>query len=257
MKQLPLTVKLRPAEQQGSANSGRLRRSGFFPAEVYGHGASNMSVSLPTKEFTKMLSSLNGENVLFALQVEGSSDAPILTLVKEIQFGRMDHSVRHVDFLKIKMDEKIRVRVPVRILNASTCAGLKEGGSLEHLLRIIELKCLPNAVPEHLDVDAAPLMVGASVHVSDMKMPEGVKVVTDPKTVVLMVAAQMAEEKVAVVAPVEGAAAPVAGAAGAPAAGAEPEVLTAKKKDEGAAAGDAKKPAADAGKKPADKGGKK
>jgi large subunit ribosomal protein L25 len=252
MKQLPLSVKLRPAEQQGSANSGRLRRSGFFPAEVYGREAKNLSVVLPTKEFTKMLSTLNGENVLFALQVEGSSDAPILALVKEIQFGRMDHSVQHVDFLKVKMDEKIRVRVPLRVLNASTCAGLKEGGSLEHLLRTIELKCLPNVVPDHLDVDAAPLTVGASIHVSDVKVPEGVKVLTDPKTVVLTVAAQMAEEKVAVVAPVEGAAAPAAGAAGAagaPAAG-EPEVLTAKKKEEGAAAaGDAKKPA--------DKGGKK
>jgi len=250
MKQLPLTVKIRPTEQQGSANSGRLRRSGFFPAEVYGHDAANLSITLPTKEFTKMLSTLNGENVLFALKVEGSSDAPVLALVKEIQFGRMDHSVQHVDFLKVKMDEKIRVRVPVRILNASTCAGLKEGGSLEHLLRTIELKCLPNAVPDHLDVDAAPLTVGSSIHVSDLKVPEGVKVVTDLKTVVLMVAAQMAEEKVAVVAPVEGAAAPAAGAAGAPAAGAEPEVLTAKKKEEGAAAaGDAKKPA--------DKGAKK
>jgi large subunit ribosomal protein L25 len=193
-----------------------------------------------------MLSSLKGENVLFSLQVEGGA-TNVLALVKEIQFGRMDHSIQHVDFLKVKMDEKIRVRVPIRVLNAALCEGVKEGGSVQHMLRAVEVQCLPNQVPDHLDVDAAPMIIGASIHVSDLKASEGVKFITDAMTVVLTVAAQAAEEKAAVVA----AAVPVAGAAGAaPAGAAEPEVLTAKKKEEGAAAaGDAKKPADKAAKK--------
>jgi large subunit ribosomal protein L25 len=180
--------------------------------------------------------------------VEGSSDAAVLVLVKEIQFGRMDHSLQHVDFIKVKMDKKIRVRVPIRVLNAAACEGLKEGGNLQHLLRTIDLQCLPNLVPDHLDVDAAPLKIGDSIHVSDLKVAEGVKVTTDPMTVVVSVAAAMAEEKVAVVATDAAAVAGAAPAAGA--AAAEPEVLTAKKKEEGAAAGaDAKKPADKAAKK--------
>jgi large subunit ribosomal protein L25 len=245
MKQLPLSVKARPAEQQGSANANRLRKSGFVPAEVYGHGEGNLSVALPGKDFTKMLSSLKGENVLFALQVEGSNTS-VLALVKEIQFGRMDHTIQHVDFLKVKMDEKIRVRVPIRLLNAALCEGVKEGGSVQHMLRSVEVQCLPNQVPDHLDVDAAPMVIGASIHVSDLKTSEGVKFITDSKTVVLTVAAPVAEEKVA-----EAVAGVVPAAGAAPAGAAEPEVLTAKKKEEGAApaAGDAKKPADKAAKK--------
>jgi hypothetical protein len=105
-------------------------------------------------------------------------------------------------------------------------------------------------VPEYMELDAAPLVIGSSIHVSGLKAAEGVRFITDPMTVVCMVAAPIAEEKVAEPVAVEGA---VAGAA-VPAAGAEPEVLTAKKKEDGAApAADGKKPAAD-GKKPAEKG---
>jgi len=243
MKQLPLSVKTRPAEQQGTANSNRLRRSGLVPAEVYGHGESNLSITLPGKEFGKMLASLKGENVLFSLQVEGGP-SNVLALVKEIQFGRMDHSIQHVDFIKVKMDEKIRVRIPVRVLNAEKCEGVKEGGSVQHLLRTVEVQCLPNAVPDHVDVDVAPLAIGASIHVSNLKVSEGVRFITDPMTVVVMISAPVAEEKAA-----EGVAGTTAAAAAAPTA-AEPEVLTAKKKEEGAAgAADAKKPADKSAKK--------
>ncbi len=246
MKRLSLSVQSRSKPQQGSAQSRRLRRSGFVPAEIYGHADSNLSVSLPAKEFGQLLSSMKGENAFFALRVEGVAE-PLVTMVKEIQYAPMDHSIIHVDFIKVKMNEKIRVRVPVRILNADICVGVKAMGTLQHFLRNIEVQCLPDQVPEHLDVDAASLDIGASVHVSDMKIPEHVRITTDPKTVVVMVAQQTAEEKVAevaaVAAPVEGAAAP----------GAEPEVLTTKKKEEGEAAekkgGDAKKPAEKADKK--------
>jgi len=247
VKQMSLSVKSRPDSQKGTAQSKRLRRDGFVPAEIYGHGETNLSVSVPAKEFARQLAALKGENALFTLTVEGGPSEPLVVLVKEIQYGRMDHSLWHCDFLKVKMNEKIRVRVPVRVVNAEACAGAKEGGTLQHFLRSLEVFCLPNQVPEQVEVDAAPLVIGASIHVSDLKVPEGVKVTTDPMTVVVMVAEQIAEE----VKPVEAAAA----AAPAEGAAAEPEVLTAKKKEEGEAApaagakADAKKPAEKAEKK--------
>jgi large subunit ribosomal protein L25 len=246
MKRLSLSVQSRSESQKGSAQSQRLRRAGFVPAEIYGHADTNLSITLPAKEFAALLATMKGENAFFALQVEGTPE-PVVTLVKEIQYAPMDHKIIHVDFIKVKMNEKIRVRVPVRILNADLCVGVKEMGTLQHFLRTIEVQCLPDQVPEHLDVDAAPLGIGASVHVSNMKVPANVRITTDPQTVVVMVAQQTAEEKVAEV--VAAVAAPVEGAA----AGTEPEVLTAKKKEEGEAAdkkgGDAKKPAEKSDKK--------
>ncbi len=246
MKQLPLAVQARPAEKKGTSNSRRMRRQGLVPAEIYGPDQSNLSVTLQEKEFTRLIASLKGESVLFSLQVENGPAEPILAMVKEIQYGRMDHSIQHCDFLKVKMDQKIRVRVPLRVINVDQCVGVKANGNLQHFLRAIELYCLPTQVPVALEVDAAPLEIGASLHVSDLKVPEGVKIVTPSMTVVVMVAEQAAEEKVAevVAATAEGAAPVAGGTDAAGAAAGEPEVITAKKKD-----GEAAAPAPAAGKK--------
>jgi large subunit ribosomal protein L25 len=167
----------------------------------------------------------------------------------------MDHTLWHCDFLKVKMNEKIRVRIPVRVANADICAGVKEGGTLQHFLRTVEVQCLPGAVPEHLDVDAEPLGIGASIHVSGLKVPAGVKITTDPMTVVVMVAEQIAEE----VKPAEGTVVAAVSAEGA--VPAEPEVLSAKKKEEGEEAPGtkpgAKSEAKGEAKKPAEKSEKK
>jgi large subunit ribosomal protein L25 len=137
------------------------------------------------------------------------------------------------------MKEKIKIKVPVRVLNGDTCEGVKAGGVLQLAMRTVEVQCLPTEVPESIQVDAAHLAIGSAIHVSDLKLPEGVKSVQYAGSVVVSVAQQMAEEVKA--APAEGAAV----VAAAPGAAAEPEVLTAKKKEEGADAAKAaeKKPA--------------
>jgi len=150
------------------------------------------------------------------------------------------------------MNEKIRIRIPVRVQNADTCEGVKEGGTLQLFLRSLEVQCLPAQIPDAVNVDALHLAIGHSVHVSELKMPEGVKAITPGDTVVVSVAQQMAEEVKAVATPVEGAAAaPAAGAAG------EPEVITAKKKEEGEAEGGKAAPAGKAAAAPAAKAEKK
>ena len=130
------------------------------------------------------------------------------------------------------MKEKIRIKVPVRVLNTDTCEGVKEGGVLQLAMRTVEVQCLPTEVPESIQVDAAHLGIGSA----DLKLPEGVRAVQSAGSVVVSVAQQMAEEVKA--APTAEAA---AAAAAAPGAAAEPEVLTAKKKEEGADAKAAEK----------------
>jgi len=250
MKQVPLSAKVR--EVRGSSRSRRLRNQGFVPAEVYGHKDANQSIQVPEKELSKILQTSKGENIFFSLSVEGAKGEPFLAVLKEVQYHKLDHTLLHADFHKVKMNERIRIRIPIRVLNADLCDGVKTGGVLQTFLRALEVQCLPTQIPDAITVDALNLKVGDSVHVSDLKLPEGVKAVTGSGNVVVSVAAQMAEEVKAEVAAVPGAA---------PAAG-EPEVLTAKKKEEGAAeagkAGDAKAAPAKADakaaeKKPADK----
>ena len=240
MKQVPLAAKVRTT--RGSSRSRRLRSSGFVPAEIYGHKEPNQSIEVPEKDLSKILSTAKGENIFFALDIEGAQGgSPVLAVVKEIQYHKVNNNVLHADFHKVNMKEKIRIKIPIRILNADICEGVKLGGVLQTFMRTLEVQCLPTQIPEAIQIDATPLGVGHSLHVSDLKLPEGVKPVQAASNVVVSVAQQMAEEVKAVEAV---AAAPVAGAPAA--AGAEPEVITAKKKEEGAEAGKAagdKKPA--------------
>lgn len=228
MKQVPLAAKIRTI--RGSSRTRRLRAGGFVPAEVYGHKESNESIEVKEKELSQILASARGENIFFALSIEGAkASEPILAVIKEIQYHKLNNRVLHADFHKVKMNEKIRIKVPIRIQNADTCEGVKEGGTLQAFLRAVEVQCLPAQIPDSVSVDALNLVIGSSVHVSDLKLPEGVKAVTSGDSVVVSVAQQMAEE-------VKAAAPGAEGAAAAPAAaGAEPEVITAKKKEEGEA----------------------
>ena len=247
MKQVPLAAKIRTL--RGSSRSRRLRASGFVPAEIYGHKEPNQTIEVSEKELSKILSSSRGENIFFALNIEGSQGEPVLAVIKEVQYDKLDSSLVHADFHKVKMNEKIRIKIPIRLINADLCEGVKVGGVLQSFMRTLEVQCLPSQIPEAIQVDTLQMAIGHSVHVSDLKLPEGVKAVQSPGNVVVSVAQQMAEEVKA-----EVVAAPVEGAAAEP--GAEPEVITAKKKEEGEAEGKAEgKPDAKAaaGKAPAGK----
>ncbi len=225
MKQVPLSAKVRTI--RGSSRSRRLRHTGFVPAEIYGHKETNQSVEVSEKELTKILQTTRGENIFFSVNVEGKAGEPVLAVIKEIQYDKTSNAILHADFHKVNMSEKIRIKVPLRIVNAETCIGVKNAGTLQVTMRTLEVQCLPAQIPEHIDVDVITLDINQSLHVSDLKLPEGLKPTQSLGNVVASVAEQMAEEVKAVVAPVEGApTAPVAG---------EPEVLTAKKPAEGEA----------------------
>ncbi|HET9870158.1 MAG TPA: 50S ribosomal protein L25 [bacterium] len=235
MKQVPIAAKIRTT--RGSAQTRRLRAEGLVPAEVYGHKETNQSITVVEKDLNKILATSRGENIFFLLNVDGQKGEPALAVIKELQYDKIKSSIIHADFHKVNMNEKIRIKVPIKIVNGDMAEGVKEGGTLQTFMRSLEVYCLPTQIPEAVQVDVASLKVGEAVHVSDLKLAEGVKALQDSGSVIASVAAQVAEE-------VKAEAAPGAAVAGAPAAAgaAEPEVLTAKKKEEGA---DAKAPAAE------------
>jgi large subunit ribosomal protein L25 len=204
-------------EAIGKGGARKARAAGHIPAVVYGHGETPMPLTIEAREFELAMRTHKGGNAIVNLAVTGASD--VTALVRDVQYDPVSREVLHLDFQHISLTEEITVEVPVHFVGVPT--GVKDGGGiLEHLVRELEIRCLPTAIPPRIDVDVTALAVGQNLHVRDISAT-GFTIVTDGDVTVAAVVAPAAEE-----------AAPVAAAA------AEPEVVGAKgKKDaEGAEA---------------------
>ena len=255
MKETKLTAKTRA--EKGSASAGRLRRTGWFPAVVYGEGRPGLDIQLNEHDFVVMLRTHRSENMIVDLTVEGR-DKPVKVMLKAMQHHPLTGRIIHVDFYEVSMTRKIEIEVPVKLVGVPTGVA-NEGGILEHVLRTLDVLCLPGDMVEEFELDVADLHIGKTMRVRDVPVDAAkYKVLSDPDQVVAAVAAPRTEEEEKAEAEAE---------AGVAAAG--PEVLTEKKEEEGeegeekgkeakGAGKDAKAPAAkEAAKAPAEKKEKK
>lgn len=242
MKETKLTAKTRA--EKGSASAGRLRRTGWFPAVVYGEGRPGLDIQLNEHDFVVMLRTHRSENMIVDLTVEGR-EKPVKVMLKAMQHHPLSGRIIHVDFYEVSMTRKIEIEVPVKLVGVPTGVA-NEGGILEHVLRTLDVLCLPGDMVEEFELDVADLHIGKTLRVRDVKVDEAkFKVLSDPDQVVAAVAAPRTEEEEKAATDAEAATA----AAG-------PEVLTEKKEEEGEEGAekgkDAKAPAAkDAAKAPA------
>lgn len=248
---IAMKVKAGPRTVSGTSQSRRLRRSGDIPAVLYGVGKAPQNLQLNARDFSRSLDAQTSEHLIMDLEVAEGDVRKVL--LQDVQHHPISHDVIHADFHEISMTEKLHIKVPVRLVGDA--AGVtQQGGVLDHILREIEIACLPTDIPEHIDIDVSALMIGDNVHAGDIKLdPAKFQLVTAKTVAVVTLSAMRAEEEVA----------PAAAAATA-----EPEVLREKKPEEGAeeagkdgkkpeaGKADDKKPAADA-KKPAAKEAKK
>jgi large subunit ribosomal protein L25 len=207
-----------------------LRRQGFIPAVVYGHGMAPMSVAVPVRAFERIRRT-TGTSAIVDLQFEGGK--AVTTVVHEYQMNPIRDTYTHVDFLSISLDETLTSRIPIRPIG--TAIGLKEGGVLEHSLYELEVEALPLDIPDYLEVDVSDLGLKHSIHVADLQLGDKVKVLTNATATVFSVVAPAIEE--APPAPAEGVAVegavPAAGTVPAP--GAAPTAAPAAAPAEGAA----------------------
>jgi len=196
----------------GSVESRRIRRSGRIPAVIYGRTGKAVSLDLDALEFTKGTKGIS-ESTIVKVDVEGKTyDA----FVKNTQRNIIDGSILHVDFYEVESGVILRAKVSLQITGSPI--GVREGGNFENPLHEIEVECLPADLPERIVVDVSGLKVNQSVHVRDIPLAEGVKLISAPDQVVALVKFAKAE---AAPAAAETAATPAAGAAaGTPAAGA-------------------------------------
>jgi large subunit ribosomal protein L25 len=213
MARLKLNAQVR--EDRGTRRSKRLRAQGVIPAVLYGGDQESIPLGIDNKELLKVLRSKGGEHAIVDLQVSGGAlEQPLkkTVIVKEVQHDHIRDGILHVDFAAISLTEKLVVKVP--IVDSGDPVGVAQGGVLEHIIRELEVECLPTDLPEHIAVDVSTMNIGSSIKVAEITAPPGVKILTDPNLTVFTVSLPKVEK---VEVPAEEAAA----AAAAPAEGEE------------------------------------
>jgi len=206
-----------PRDTRGKNEARRLRVSGKVPATLYGGKGEALALSVNTKQVTAILRSESGHNTLFQVTLGGKQEPAI---VKDWQVDPVTGNLLHVDLLRVAMDVRMKVKVPVHTFGEPS--GVKvQGGVYEVVLREVEVECLPADIPTEFRADVSTLALNQSLRAGDLPMDKNkIKLVTDPQSVISHVVALRVEEEKPVEAAVPGAAP------------AEPEVIKKGKKEE-------------------------
>lgn len=198
-----ISIKGARRSEFGKGASRRIRRDGQVPAVIYGHGTNPIHISLPAKE---VMQAIKTSNALLDIDIEGQVE---LTLPKSIVRNPLKGYLEHIDLLLVRRDERVTVSVPVH-----AHGDYDRDGILEHVHNTIEVECLAISIPQSLDLDITGLSAGDSKTAADVKLPDGVTLVSSPDMTVVHLSVRATVEETPVVAPVaEGEAAPAAPAA--------------------------------------------
>jgi large subunit ribosomal protein L25 len=224
-----ITVEAKPREDRGKNAARRMRRQGHVPAVLYGGDGKSLTLAVNTKQLAAIMRSQSGYNTIFKVKLPTGEQPAML---KDWQVDPLLGTLLHVDLLRVAMDVRMHVKVPVHTFGEPQGVKL-QGGIFEMVTREVEVECLPSDIPGEIRVDVSELMIGKQLRAADLPIDASkLKLVTDPLRVVAHVVALRAEEEK----PAEA----VAAEAAAPA---EPEVIKKGKKEaeegEEAAAGPA------------------
>ncbi|TVR04267.1 MAG: 50S ribosomal protein L25 [Spirochaetaceae bacterium] len=186
MEQIVVQAAERTERKKGPI--GRLRRSGRIPAVIYGQ-QQHRTISVDAHEFINTFKHIN-ESTIITLQTESGG---VDVLVKSYDEDLMSGTIQHIDFYEIARGKLLKTHIPIHLEGKSK--GVREGGILEVQLHELEIECLPKDIPADVKIDIAGLELGHSVHVSDIVVPTGVKVLSGIDQVVATVAAPRAQEE--------------------------------------------------------------
>jgi large subunit ribosomal protein L25 len=179
---MEVELKAQKRDGVGKGVARKLRASGKVPAVLYGSGFEPVHLEVNGLELWHALHTEAGANVLIDLKVDGDS---FLTMPREVQRDHLKGTLIHADFLRIRRDVAIEVDVPIHLVGESH--GVKEGGVVEHHLWNLRVQCLPGQVPESIEADITRLGVNEALHVSDIKIPGNVTVLTPLEETVVSV----------------------------------------------------------------------
>jgi large subunit ribosomal protein L25 len=204
------TLHVHRRDLHGSRSSKRLRSSGKIPAVLYGHGGENISLSVPAEELSAAMR--HGAKL-----VELAGDVKDSAVIRDSQWDAFGMELLHVDFMRVVAGESLETTVPVEL--RGDAPGAHAGGIIEHHLHEVQIECPVTAIPEKITVRINELGLGESILASQLKLPEGTKLLTDPSAMIVHCTVVAAEE--------------VEEAAPAAAEGAEPEIIGRKAEEEG------------------------
>jgi large subunit ribosomal protein L25 len=179
MSQVVLSARNRTGK--GSAEARRIRRNGRIPAVLYGRSGSSFTIDLDGRDFSSQVKNIS-ESTIVKVEVEGKTYE---AFVKDTQRSIVEGSILHVDFYEVESGVALRARVSLHL--SGNPVGVREGGVLESPLHEVEVECLPKDLPERIEVDISELKVNQSLHVRDLKLGEGVRLVSNEDQVVALV----------------------------------------------------------------------
>lgn len=186
-------VEARPREDRGKNAARRIRRSGNIPAVLYGGQDAPLALAVNSKQVATILRSQAGHNTIFTVKVAGRGENKVM--LKDWQVDPVKGSLLHVDLLRVAMDVRMRVKVPVHTFGEPQGVKL-QGGIFETVTREVEIECLPADIPDEFHVDVSDLLIGKHLRAAELPFdPAKIKLVTDPQRVIAHVVALKKEEE--------------------------------------------------------------
>ena len=177
-------------ESSGSRASARLRQEGLIPGVLYGRGKKPHAIVVPERELRNALTGSAGRHAILDVVLEGQKTSHA-SILKDFQVDPIRGRITHFDLHEVRLDEAITAQVAIELTGESP--GVKVGGVLSALVREVSVEALPLEMPDHLTLDIGETEIGSTLRVADLVAPEGSKILDDPDTVVVTVAAPRVE----------------------------------------------------------------
>jgi large subunit ribosomal protein L25 len=178
-------LKVQARESRGSAASRRLRAQGLIPGVLYGNGGEAHPFSIDERELRRVLTGEHGLHAILDVVLEDGGQKAHHAVLKEYQLHPTRPRLLHIDLQEVRLDQAIHTQVVVEIIGESE--GQKEGGVLSQINREVHVEALPMEVPDRLELDVSRMVIGDTLRVSDLRIPEGVKLLDDAETVLATV----------------------------------------------------------------------
>lgn len=164
------TLKAEPRARTGSGRLNQMRLEGWVPSVIYGRGTETENLKVDARTFAEVMAHSTSENIVINLDIAGRGTR--LAFLQAVQHDPISAKILHADFLAIDEKTEITGHVPVTLTGESV--GVKAGGVVVQYIHALEITCLPNDLPEGIEIDISPLAIGSAIHIGDVKLPSGV-----------------------------------------------------------------------------------
>lgn len=190
-----LTIEVQKRDTRGKNANRKLRAAGQVPAVVYGAGKDSVAIQVGKRELDDLMRTASSDNVIFLLKMAGT-DQSRHTMIREMQRNAVNGELFHVDFQRVLLDQKTHASVQIH-LHGEPFGVKTEGGLLDFVTREIEVECLPDKIPPHIDVDVSEMRIGQHIEVKELELPEAVELLGDETRTIVSITAKkgVAEEE--------------------------------------------------------------